>query len=81
MYQFNNTLCISGTELIKSAKNPDGFLSKSYYDKLSRDEKNPIKIMRKGCYGTSALIAIESLPNKYQELIKQKFGEIGRAHV
>lgn len=72
MYEFNNTLCISGSDLIRSIQNPDGFLSKSYYDKLSRFKR--LEIKRKGCYGTPALIAIDSLPPKYQELIKIRYG-------
>jgi len=74
MYEFNSTICISGSELIRSDINPGGFLSKSNYDKLSRLKRLDIK--RKGCYGTPALIAVDSLPAKYQELIKNKYGSL-----
>lgn len=77
MYQYNGILCISGSDLIISDKNPNGFLSKSNYDKLSRSAK--LSVVRKACYGTPALISIDSLPEKYKALIKDKFGDPAQA--
>ncbi len=70
MYQYNNTLCISGKELIVSIDNPSGFLSMTFYKKLVATKK--INVVRRGCKGTPALIEIESLPLKYREAIKSK---------
>lgn len=73
MYHFNNTLCISGPELIKSDGNPQGFMSAAYYNKLTGQKS--IEVVRRGCKGTPALISVDSLPTKYQDLIKQRFGD------
>jgi hypothetical protein len=79
MEYYNNILVIPGTKLIKSPVNPEGIISKSLYDKLSRESEekdyNCIKIIRRGCYGQPALIDFESLPSKYKSAIIEKYGD------
>jgi hypothetical protein len=65
---FNDILCISGSELIRSDKNPQGFISKPLYDKMVL---KGMKVVRRGTYSQPALVAFDSIPSKYQDLIKQ----------
>lgn len=62
MEYFNGMLVISASELIQSPDNPDGFLTKASYDTLKRRGK--LKVVRRGCKGTPALIEYNSLPSK-----------------
>lgn len=64
---YNGIVCISGAELIRSEANPDGVMSKQVYDKLCR--LNRINVIRRGCYERPALIAFDSLPEKYRAAI------------
>lgn len=61
---FNGTLCISGSELIISDKNPNGILSLSNYSTLQKRKR--INVLRRGCCGSPALIEFDSLPQKYR---------------
>lgn len=71
---YNGTLCISGTELIISDDNPDGVMSKSNYDQMVLNGKDPsykgsskLKVLRRASYGTPSLIEFDSLPYKYKQ--------------
>lgn len=68
---FNNILCVSGTDLIKSESNPNGVLSKPNYDKMVSKDK--LRVVRRGCYGTPALIEFDSLPAKYKAMIEAQY--------
>ena len=57
---FDGILCISGTELICSDENPDGFISEMNFKNL-RSRKR-INVRRRGCYGIPSLTAVDSLP-------------------
>lgn len=70
---YDNILCITGSELIRSEGNPLGVMSKSYYDKLARDNK--IKISRRACRGTIALVEYSSLPPKYRQAWESAHGD------
>lgn len=73
MEYFNNTLCITGRELIQSDANPVGLVAKGTYDSWVARKK--VLVLRQGKgEGNYALIALESLPEKYRKLAKLKFG-------
>ncbi|MCG9911877.1 MAG: hypothetical protein MH137_11300 [Flavobacteriales bacterium] len=66
METYNNILCISGSELVQIIG------SKNTYDSVRR---NIVKvhgenaIVKRACYGNSALIRFDALPPKYKELV------------
>lgn len=64
---YNGVLCISGAELIQSPQNPAGIMPAGTYKSLSY--RNQLRVMRRGCWDTPALIAVDSLPGKYRHLI------------
>lgn len=72
MENYNGILCISGNLLIISEDNPNGLLSKPNYDYYI--SKNRLNVIRRGCYGTPALIEFDSLPPKYKKLAIDRFG-------
>lgn len=73
MEYYNGILCISGKELIISDSNPKGLLSKPNYDYYI--SKNRLNVIRRACYATPALIEFASLPSKYKDLAKKRFGD------
>lgn len=76
MQYYNNVLCITGPELIKSETNPHGLMSLSNYKKQAYTLKR-LNILRPGKgEGSFALIEFTSLPAKYQRAAKEKFGDI-----
>ncbi len=58
METYNNTLCISHAELT------DGIISEANLMRLCKKEQ--VQRVRRGCYGTPALYAVDSLPTKYR---------------
>ena len=58
MEYYGNTLCISHTELTA------GIMTTANLNYYVREGK--IRQMRRACYGTPALFAVESLPLKYR---------------
>lgn len=73
MQYYNGILCISGSQLIISDDNPNGLLSLPNYKYYI--SKNKLNVIRRGCYGTPALIEFDSLPAKYKEMVKERFGD------
>lgn len=67
MENFNNKLCLTGLELISSPANTDGLFSVNTYSSLVK--RGHIKVIRRGCYGTPALIEFDSLPDRYKSLL------------
>ncbi len=65
MEYHNDTLCISHAELT------DGILTASNLRKLV--ERGKTTQVQRGCYGTPALYAVESLPAKYQAEVKRRY--------
>ncbi len=65
MEYYDNTLCISLAEL------NDGILTKPTLDYYVG--KKQIRTVRRGCYGTPALYAVESLPAKYRAEVKRRY--------
>ena len=71
MQYYNNILCVSGAELIRSDKNPGGLISKDLWDKWV---KLGSKVVRRACYGQSSLIDFSTIPMQYRNLISEKLG-------
>ncbi len=72
MEYFNNiTLCIKHEDLVPH------IITVDRYKYLKRDDKNhtsKIRVVRRGCYGTPALIAFDSLPTDIKEACIIKYG-------
>ncbi len=68
---YNNTLCITGAELIITDKNPNGIVSLPMYKKLCRQG---LRVVRRACFGQPALIELNSLPQKYKDEVALKLG-------
>jgi hypothetical protein len=64
MEYYNDILCVSHNELINTITN-------SQLIRYSRDGK--AQRVRRACKGTCALYAVDSLPPKYRDVIKQKY--------
>lgn len=67
MEYYGNTLCISHTEL-------SGFMTDSNI-KLLR-HRGKLQQVRRGCYGTPALFAVESLPLKYRTEVYKRYPDL-----
>lgn len=65
MEYLNNTLCISHAELI------NGIITNAALMHLC-DRNAELRVQR-GCYGTPALYAVESLPAKYRAEVKRRY--------
>jgi hypothetical protein len=64
---FENKLCVSAGELIGA------IMSKSCYDK--QQQRGKIKVIRRACYDTPALIEFASLPVKYKNEYVRVYGD------
>lgn len=73
MEYLGNILCITGGELIRSDKNPDGVISEACYKKLTVRKK--INVVRRACYGSPALVEYDSLPARYREAWEARHGD------
>lgn len=62
----HNILCVTHTELT------DGIMSKVNYDNLVRRGK--IRVIRRGCYGTPALIHFDSMAQEIKTAVLEKYG-------
>jgi hypothetical protein len=67
MEYYNNILCVSHTELV------DKIIPMTTYVNLYNRKK--FRVVRRGCYGTSALIDFNSLPQCLKDDIKEKYGD------
>lgn len=67
MEYFNNILCVSHTELV------DQIIPKTTYVNLCNRQK--IRVVRRGCYSTPALIDFNSLPERIKDEVRQKYGD------
>lgn len=74
MVNYNNVLCISGRELIRRGNNPNGIMPSGTYDSLVNRKK--LEVLRPGKgEGSPALIKFSSLPEKYQKIAIERFGD------
>jgi hypothetical protein len=71
MEYYNNTLCVSGSELIITDGNPNGIISKPTWDKLKR---TGVRVVRRACNGNTALIDFSTLPQKYKDMVATQIG-------
>ena len=69
MEYYNNILCVEGGWLYCEGE----IMSKPSYDKLK--VSNQVTIVRRGCKGTPALIAYDSIPSRFQKIIIDKWGD------
>lgn len=67
---YNNIMCVSGRELIQSEENQDGVISKAMYDKLVIQKR--IKVLKRGCRLSPALIEYASIPDRYKKQLAEK---------
>ena len=77
MEYYNNILCISGNEFIKTDVNINGIVSMNMYRKLSNNKE--LNIIRRSCYGNPALIEYDTLHPRYQRIIIEKYGDPKKA--
>lgn len=68
MEYYNDKLCITHAELT------DGLVSKSLIDKWQSTGK--VERVRRGCNGTPALFAVDSLPFKYKTEVYRRFPDM-----
>ncbi|MEL7046633.1 MAG: hypothetical protein AAGL66_16710, partial [Pseudomonadota bacterium] len=68
---YQGVVCVAGGAMI------DHFISKPYYDKLSRN--GTLKIKRRACKGVASLVQYDSLPNKIRRQIEAVHGHPGQA--
>ena len=73
MEYHNNILCVTGGELILSEENPKGVVTIFNYKNLVN--RGRIKVLRRACYGTPALIDFYSIPIQYRETWISKNGD------
>ena len=63
---------IDGVKCITYAELTDGVMTEDSIKNLRRRKK--LTQIRRACYGTPALYAIDSLPVKYREAVKERYG-------
>jgi len=68
MEYLNNTLCIEARWLIEAR-----ILSYDYYHKLN--QRNQIEVVRRACLNTPALVAYDSIPERFKRKIREKIGD------
>jgi hypothetical protein len=70
MENYNGVQCVTAYELIKSPDNPNGIITKSNYDNLS--QRGRIRVIRRGCFDTPALIEWSSLPDRFKSQLREQ---------
>lgn len=73
MERHEGKVCILATEIIESPDNPKGFISINNYKQLCH--RGHIKVARRACYGTPALVDFDSLPLRYRQLYISRLGD------
>ncbi len=68
MEYYGNTLCISAPELIER-----GIMGKSCYKQLAARDRLTVVRRGGGASGSTALIAVDSLPTRYREMVEKEF--------
>ncbi|NBH90872.1 MULTISPECIES: hypothetical protein [Bacteroidales] len=85
MEYYGKILCISKEDLTRDDRSTVGgyqidnvmgpIMSESCYKQLVF--RNKIRVVRKGIgRGVAALVAVESLPEKYKKMVEQKYGDM-----
>ena len=65
MEYYNNRLCISMRDLVSG-----GVMTESAYQSLVK--RRQVDVVRRGCRGSAALVAVSSLPERYQSMLRQE---------
>lgn len=65
MEYYGNRLCISMRELVGG-----GVMTESAYQSLVK--RKQVDVVRRGCRGNAALVAVSSLPERYQSMLRQE---------
>ena len=68
MEYFNNILCVEAQELISY-----GVMTESVYRNMT--VRKQVNIVRRGCRNTPALVAVDSLPSRYYQLLVERIGD------
>ena len=68
MMYYNNILCFEVAWLTKQK-----ILSTANYKQLK--SRGQIETVRRGCKGTKALVAFDSIPDRFKEAIIEKVGD------
>ena len=69
---YNGVTCVPVAELLER-----GMISVPYYKKLSRDGR--IRVVRRGCRCTPALVEYDTLPWRMKEELQRVYGDPRRA--
>lgn len=72
MEYYNNILTVEAGWMIEQ-----GIVSKCNYDALSR--RGDIKVVRQGCRNTPALVAFDSMPDRYKRAVAERVGDVRQA--
>lgn len=67
MQKFENRIALTGDEVIGN------ICTKANYDWMTR--VGHMRVLRRGCKGTPALIDYESMPDRYKKLVIERFGD------
>jgi len=76
MEVYNDILCISGAELIRDERNPEGMMSASLVKQLVL--RGQLARIRRACRGVESLFDYSSLPLKYRRMWEEKHGDPSR---
>lgn len=68
MEYFNNILCVEAQELISY-----GVMTRNVYKNMLR--RGQLQVVRRGCRNTPALVAVDSLPSRYYQLLVERIGD------
>lgn len=72
---YNSVLCVKSRWLIDERIIPDTIYKNLAFGNKKTNRKAVLIIVRRGCYNTPALVAYESIPEKYKTAIKSKIGD------
>ena len=70
MEYYNNQLCVQADWLINEA----GILTETNYKALVR--RDQIKVLRRGCLNTPALVAYDSIPERFRMIMEAGYGDL-----
>lgn len=68
MQYHNNILCVEANWLFQ-----EGILSESNYRQLA--SRQSVQVVRRGCLNTPALVAYDSIPQRFRRVIESKIGD------
>ena len=72
MEYYNNILTVEAGWMIEQ-----GLMSKTNFDKLN--QRGDIQVVRRACRNTPALVAFESMPDRYKRAVAERVGDVRQA--